>query len=203
MSDFDKLLNVIIIVLILVVIFNWLAPKLSCVNCDKIICKCDKMSVSIKGSKRSKRSKKSDSIKGYKRDPRYAGDSAYNNLSYTEEGPMASHVTSKGPIPKLDAERNLNDWSGSVTKGLALEDGVSESHARYCDSLAFAGMPTGASACTTLEETGRSYGTSDFIGLTSRKFCKARNLAVPGCDARQTPTQNITEWCDIGMDQLV
>jgi hypothetical protein len=96
----------------------------------------------------------------------------------------------------------IRDYS-SVIQDMSLEDGVGDSHKSYCDSLSFAGLPTGASSCTTLEETGRSYGTADFVGLTARKFCKARQLATPGEDARVTPSQNITEWCDIGMDELV
>lgn len=144
-----------------------------------------------------------DKIAGYQSNDRYTGDNGYNVIARDVVGPDPSHVASMGPIPKPIADQNLSDWSGSVTKGIALEDGVSESHQRYCDSLSFAGMPTGASACTTLEETGRSYGTSDFVGLTARKFCKARQLAAPGCDARQTTSQNITEWCNVDMNELV
>lgn len=145
----------------------------------------------------------SDEIPDYKSNSRFTGDNAYNVIENDVTGPDPSHVTSMGPIPRPAADQDLSDWSGSVTKGIALEDGVSESHQRYCDSLSFAGMPTGASSCTTLEETGRSYGTSDFVGLTARKFCKARQIASPGCDARQTPSQNITEWCNVDMDELV
>lgn len=133
----------------------------------------------------------------------YAGDTSYNRISQDVVGPNPDHVTSMGPIPAPAAYQNLSDWQGSMTKGMALEDGVSESHARYCDSLSFAGMPTGASACITLEETGRSEGSANFVGLTARKFCKARQLAAPGCDARQTPSHMPTEWCNIDMDGLV
>jgi hypothetical protein len=142
-------------------------------------------------------------IQGYKPDSKYTGDNSFNMIANDVTGPDPSHVASMGPIPRPAAEKNMSDWSGSITKGIALEDGVSDSHQRYCDSLSFAGMPTGASSCTTLEETGRSYGTSDFVGLTARKFCKARQLASPGCDSRQTPSQNITEWCNIDMNELV
>jgi hypothetical protein len=65
------------------------------------------------------------------------------------------------------------------------------------------GVPTGASSCTTLEETGRSYGTANYVGLTGPKWCKARQLATPAPDARVTPSQNIEEWCNIAMDALV
>ena len=133
-----------------------------------------------------------------------AGDDSISNYrSQDVSGHNSKNVTSMGPIPKVPSDKNMSDWQGSITKGMSLEEGVSESHARYCDSLSFAGMPTGASSCTTLEENGRSEGTANFVGLTARKFCKARQLAAPGCDARQTPSHMPTEWCNIDMDGLV
>ena len=138
-----------------------------------------------------------------KKNSGYTGDTSYNYIAQDVVGPNPAHVSSMGPIPKPVANQNMADWQGSITKGMALEDGVSESHSRYCDSLSFAGMPTGASSCTTLEETGRSEGTANFVGLTSRKFCKARQYAAPGCDARQTPSHMPTEWCNIDEDSHI
>ena len=111
------------------------------------------------------------------------------------------HVVGSGPqLP--DSPETASDYQDAVKK-MALETGVDESHKRYCDSLSFAGMPTGSSACTLLEETGRSYGTADYVGLTARKFCKARQLATPADDARVTPSYDVIEWCNVDMDELV
>jgi hypothetical protein len=86
---------------------------------------------------------------------------------------------------------------------MSLEVEVGASHKRYCNSLSFAGLPTGSSACTELEETGRSINTSNFVGLTARKFCKARNLAIPAAYARTTSSKDIIEWCGIPDDSLI
>jgi hypothetical protein len=112
-----------------------------------------------------------------------------------------NHVTGAGPIyPPGDA---INQDYQESTKKMALEDTVGTSHQKWCDSLNFNGLSTGASSCTTLEETGRSYGTADFVGLTARKFCKARQMATPADDSRVTPSQSIEEWCHIAMDSLI
>jgi hypothetical protein len=124
----------------------------------------------------------------------------FNREGMTSENTL-KHITTAGPLPK-NAGEAPDDYS-AVIKDMSLETNVSESHKSYCDSLAFAGLPTGASSCTTLEETGRSYGTADFVGLTSRKFCKARQLATPASDSRRTPSHVSKEWCDIDMDELV
>ena len=116
------------------------------------------------------------------------------------QGP--DHVTGSGPLPPITKSLS-QDYSGDAIKEMSLETEVDDSHQRWCDQLSFAGLPTGASSCTTLEETGRSYGTADFVGLTARKFCKARQLAVPAPDARFTPSQNIVEWCDMPSDSLI
>lgn len=90
-----------------------------------------------------------------------------------------------------------------ATKNMGLESNVAESHKKWCTALSQNGMSTGASSCSTLEETGRSYGTSDYVGLTSRKWCKARLLAKPADDARVTPSSDVLEQCDISMDSLI
>jgi hypothetical protein len=131
------------------------------------------------------------------------GDSTYIKPPSDKTGPNIDNVEKSEGIPFAAGYSNLSDWQGSITQGMALEDGVSESHSRYTDSLSFAGMPTGASSSTTLEETGRSEGTSNYVGLTARKFCKARQIAAPGCDARQTPSYTPTEYCNVGMEELI
>jgi hypothetical protein len=86
---------------------------------------------------------------------------------------------------------------------MGLEPSVESSHKKWSNALSLNGMSTGASSSTMLEETGRSYGTSDYVGLTSRKWCKARRLAQPADDSRVTPSSDVLEHCDISMDSLI
>jgi hypothetical protein len=94
-------------------------------------------------------------------------------------------------------------YSGDTVQKMALEPSIQQSQKDYIDGLGFAGLPTGSSHESVLEETGRSYGTSDFVGLTQRKFCKARQMAVPDENARTVPTSTTKEWCHIDMDELI
>lgn len=110
-------------------------------------------------------------------------------------------VTGAGPVP-LSAAVEAQDYQ-EVSKQMGVDQTIGDSHQEWCNSLNMNGIPTGASSCTTLEETGRSYGTANYVGLTGRKWCKARQLATPALDARVTPSQNILEYCDVGMDELV
>lgn len=107
-----------------------------------------------------------------------------------------------GPtIPTLSG-----DYSGETIQEMSYGadvDNVKNSHQEYIEGLGFAGLPGSSSHDTVLEETGRSYGTSDFVGLTARKFCKARQLATPDMDARTVPTETVKEWCSIDMNELV
>lgn len=95
------------------------------------------------------------------------------------------------------------DYSGDTVQQMALEPEVIKSQQDYLGGLGFSGLPTGSSHDTTLEETGRSYGTASFVGLTQRKFCKARQMATPAPHARSVPTETIKEWCNVDMDELV
>lgn len=112
-----------------------------------------------------------------------------------------AQVTGSGPQPP-PGSLSTQDWQ-SATEDIGVDQSVSDSHQDWCNSLTMNGVPTGASSCTTLEETGRSYGTANYVGLTGPKWCKARQLATPAPDARVTPSQNIEEWCNIAMDALV
>lgn len=98
---------------------------------------------------------------------------------------------------------NDGNYSGDVVQKMALEPEVAKSQEDYINGLGFAGLPTGSSHETVLEETGRSYGTSDFVGLTSRKFCKARQIATPAMESRTVPTETVKEWCSVSMSDLV
>jgi len=112
-----------------------------------------------------------------------------------------AQVTGYGPQPP-PATVLTQDWQSTVTD-IGTDQSIGDSHKDWCNSLTMNGVPTGASSCTTLEETGRSYGTANFHGLTARKWCKARQLATPAPDSRVTPSQNIKEWCNIDMDELI
>lgn len=95
------------------------------------------------------------------------------------------------------------NYSGDTVQKMALEPQVIQSQKDYIDGLGFSGLPTGSSHETVLEETGRSYGTANFHGLTQRKWCKARQLATPSSDSRVVPTETIREWCSVDLDELV
>ena len=110
-------------------------------------------------------------------------------------------VGTPGYGPKIVSDDG--DFSGDVIQKLSLEPSILQSQKDYIDGFGFSGLPTGSSHDTLLCEVGRSYGTADFVGLTQRKFCKARQLATPAPDARFVPTATIKEWCDIGMDELI
>jgi len=115
-----------------------------------------------------------------------------------------SRVMGGGPSSPPAAQMT-QDYS-AMTQSMALEqgsEGPKASHEKWVDSLIMNGMATGASSNTVLEETGRSYGSSDYVGLTARKFCKARQLAAPADDARQTTSYDSEEYCDIKMDELI
>jgi hypothetical protein len=98
---------------------------------------------------------------------------------------------------------NTGDFSGDMIQKLSLDPEIIKSQKEYINGFGFSGLPTGSSHDTTLEETGRSYGTADFVGLTQRKFCKARQLAKPTAGARFVPSETIKEWCDIDMNELI
>lgn len=95
------------------------------------------------------------------------------------------------------------NYSGDTVQKMSLEPQVIQSQQNYIDGLGFAGLPTGSSQETVLEELGRDGMSANFVGLTARKFCKARQLAAPSIDARQVPSETIKEWCSVDMDELV
>ena len=218
MSDnVDSVLWGIIVVLLLVVVWKWYNQ-----SCDEdmltLTCGCKKGRCRCRGM-----ASKTVQRKGYCQGgddcdcgcppmecdcPRYcncqknAQGCGTEGMSSNEKA--LERVSGKGADTKT-ASQMTQDYS-AVTKSMALEsgsDGPKASHDRWCESLAMSGMSTGASACSVLEETGRSYGSSDYVGLTARKFCKARQLAAPADDARQTSSYGVEEHCDIDMNELI
>jgi hypothetical protein len=212
-TQLDNVLTGVIIVLVMIVVWRWYSTSSSCGSGLRMTCGCkmgqcrcrgtswgpsggDMLQRTMTGATASKPAEKS----------KLAGLVALETAG-SKEGmtdPMEeriARVQNDGPIWR-ESEMVEGDFDAAV-KDMALEVSVDASHKRYCDSLSFAGMPTGASACTTLSEVGRSINTSNFVGLTARKFCKARNLAVPGESARGTSSWTADQYCDIQMDELI
>ena len=216
-SEIDNTLSGVIVILLLFVMWGWHSGKSSCGEARiRMDCRCRPGSCRCRGYSRIPRNvvqpvaqpdvqpdvqvdQPADVSKPVEKLDQKETFDVENDLARQVHG--YAHVTESGPTPN-PADFATDDYE-STTIDMALESGVEESHKRYCNSLSFAGLPTGSSSCTTLEETGRSYGTADFVGLTARKFCKARQLATPADDVRTTPSQSIVEWCDINMDDLI
>jgi hypothetical protein len=186
--EIDSVLSGIIVLLLIIVVWKWygdLSPcgqssmTLSC-GCIRGNCRCRDISRVSKPKHTS------------------CNNTVHENFKISHD---KNQVTGSGyhPIPASKMTQNYQE----VTKEMGLESGVGDSHKKWCDALSYNGLTTGASSCTTLEETGRSYGTADFVGLTSRKWCKARQMATPAPDSRVTPSHDVEEWCDIDMDELV
>ena len=175
MSDkIDNLLTGVIILLVMVVMWKWYQDP-ACADGVRLSCGCEQHKCECK------------------KEP------------FSDKVPPLSRreflATHRAP-DKLASAVLAGDYNAAV-KDMSLEVEVGASHKRYCDALSFAGLPTGSSACTELEETGRSINTANFVGLTARKFCKARNLAVPGEGARVTSSKDIIEWCGMPQDSLI
>lgn len=211
----DNALSGVIVFLLLFVVWKWHINQSSCgksrfrldCGCMQGECRCRGYSRRSRRRRRPRPSCSTESKQAEKKEQTVEGGGLGQKETMTVENQLAKQihaherVTTAGPTPN-PADFATDDYE-STTIDMALESGVEESHQRYCNSLSFAGLPTGSSSCTTLEETGRSYGTADFVGLTARKFCKARQLATPAPDVRTTPSQSIVEWCDVGMDELI
>ena len=228
MTDIDCILTGVIILLLVIVVWKWYDNKTTCDRSDIILqCGCKNGRCRCRGRARVSVMRPGKCPGGkqcicgntlgncrcpyscncqrkarliYKRNSGFEGLDGVEGLKNSNQSIM-NHITGSGPLP-VPGDVINQDYS-DATKKMALENEVGSSHQKWCDSLNFNGLSTGASSCTTLEETGRSYGTADFVGLTARKFCKARQMATPADDARTTPSQNITEWCNIPLDSLI
>lgn len=190
----DSILSGVIVLLLIIVVWKWYSDScdensmvMSC-GCKKGRCRCRgviKTSVPIGGGCQG-------------------GITGREGMSIGDIGDAINRVTGGGPSSSTAAQMT-QDYS-AMTQKMALEqgsEGPKASHEKWVDSLMMNGMATGASSNTLLEETGRSYGSSDYVGLTARKFCKARQLAAPADDARQTTSYDSEEYCNIKMDELI
>ena len=134
----------------------------------------------------------------YTNRPQY--DGMTDNNKYTVKS-CGKKIGTPGYSPIIIPDKG--NYSGDTVQKMSLESEIYKSQNDYINGLGFAGLPTGSSHETVLEETGRSYGTADYVGLTARKFCKARQMATPAEDARTVPTETVKEWCNIDMMELV
>jgi hypothetical protein len=207
-TEFDNVLSGVIVLLLIIVIYKWYVSRTSCGNqsgrllcgCRRGYCKCGRRPRMAGGCEIKCRG-------GYRCScgcpPNRCRCSMgcvcrQSNREGLADPSAEARVTSSAPYDISGTQ----DYA-EATKKMSLEQDVSDSHQKWCDALTFNGLSTGASACTTLEETGRSYGTSDFVGLTARKWCKARQLATPAPDSRIIPSQENMEYCNVQMDELI
>ena len=195
-EQFDNILTGIIILLVILVVWKWYGnnsecdsgeTKLSC-GCNLGKCMCQKARIH-----------QSNAMGGNQRvSSRYSSEGMTDNRAI----PMDSNgVITSAPTDSIDV--SSNDSYSETTKNMGLEQEVSDSHKRYVNDLYSSGLPTGASAASILEETGRSYGTADYHGLTKRKWCKARQMATPADGSRVVPSHDILENCNITLTDLV
>jgi hypothetical protein len=219
-EEIDSILSGVIILLLIIVVWKWYkgsstcgqsSMSLSC-GCNNGQCKCRGMSrVSIPRHKcRGGRQCPCGSPIGRCNcGPQCMCQKRRSNPSKNTEG-MKNYCSQSSNLQKVGTPgyqpmivSDDGNYSGDTVQKMALEPEVLKSQQDYIDGFGFSGMATGSSHETTLEETGRSYGTSDFVGLTQRKWCKARQLATPASDARTVPTETIKEWCNIDMEELI
>jgi hypothetical protein len=197
----DSVLTGMIILLVLIVVWKWhqgssygTGLKLSC-RCSGGKCRCSGSTWGPAprrpGGKACSRPVRSREGMQDKREP-------FSSLAEREK-----IAASSGSTKVANDILSGGSYSDEAVKNMGLEADVGASHKRYCDSLSFSGMPTGASSCSELEETGRSINTSNFVGLTARKFCRARALATPGPTARTTSSKDIIENCGIDENDLI
>jgi hypothetical protein len=195
-EQFDNILTGIIILLVILVVWKWYGDKADCNSGEiKLSCGCKPGKCRCRGGSRV-------------RMPGAGGSCNGQSAKKVENmvGPDGVPVDSKGIItttPTDTIDPNTDDSYSEITKQMSLEQEVTDSHSRYVNDLYTSGLPTGASASSILEETGRSYGTADFHGLTARKWCKARQMATPGAGSRVVPSHDILENCNISLTDLV
>jgi hypothetical protein len=186
-EQFDNILTGIIILLVILVVWKWYVDRAGCGGKEiKLSCGCTPGKCRCKVMTRISKpvQPKSKCIEGM------------SGVPTDSKG-----IITSAPTDTIDV--STDDSYSEATKRMGLEQEVSDSHKRYVNDLYTSGLPTGASAASILEETGRSYGTADFHGLTARKWCKARQMATPASGSRVVPSQDITENCNITLTDLV
>ena len=196
-EEIDSILSGVIILLLIVVVWKWYKSQMTCGESSmNLSCGCKYGKCKCRGLARvsAPRNRYIDPSRGC----------IYSKLrSQSQEGmnDCGKQIGTPGYEPKI--VQDDGNYSGEIVQQMALEPEVIKSQQDYLNGLGFSGLPQGSSQETVLEETGRSYGTADYVGLTSRKWCKSRALAQPDANARQVPTETIKEWCDIDMNELI
>jgi hypothetical protein len=196
-EQFDNILSGIIILLVILVVWKWYCDETNCDSGEiKLACVGDTDKYRCKGMTRTRQPHTRDCT-GVK--PKCgSSEGMFGTGSVPTD---ANGIITSAPTDTIDV--SSDDSYSEATKRMGLEQGVSESHERYVNDLYSSGLPTGASAASILEETGRSYGTADFHGLTARKWCKARQMATPAAGSRVVPSHDILENCNITLTDLV
>jgi hypothetical protein len=196
-EQFDNILTGIIILLVILVVWKWYGNRAGCGSGEiKLSCGCETGKCRCKGMTHT-RQPRVDSNKGVKPKCKLS-----ERMVGADGVPMNSNnIITSAPTDTIDISTD-NSYS-EATQRMGLEQDVSDSHKRYVNDLYSSGLPTGASASSILEETGRSYGTADFHGLTARKWCKARQMATPAAGSRVVPSHDILENCNITLTDLV
>jgi hypothetical protein len=189
-EEIDNLLSSIIIVLLIVVVWKWYQGSGKCGQ-DRMTlsCGCKNSKCKCQGVTRVSRRKL------YQPDIREHMDGGFQKQYENKQIGTPGHEPKVIPID--------DDYSGDTVQQMALEPEVLRSQQDYLDGLGFSGLPTGSSHETTLEETGRSAGTSNFVGLNQRKLCKSRQLVTMGPNARTVPSETNEEWCNIDENDLI
>jgi hypothetical protein len=218
-AEIDSVLTGIIILLLIIVVWKWMKGKsmyrntnnmsLAC-GCRNGLCRCRgrirKPNICCGCNQYKSRclcgmgmhiDKENSCVKDAARNNGIK-EAMANSCATTCEVP---DIGTPGFQPKIVSD--TGDFSGDTIQQLSLDPEIYNSQKAYIEGFGFSGLPTGSSHETLLSETGRSYGTANFVGLTQRKFCKARQMATPAPDARQVPTQTEQEWCHINMDELI
>jgi hypothetical protein len=197
-EQFDNILTGIIILLVILVVWKWYGNKTDCGGVEiKLSCGCEPGKCRCKGMSSIRQPLVGDSTQDVK-----------SKCGHSEgmKGTSGVPMDSNGIITSVlddTIDISADDSYSDATKRMGLEQEVSDSHARYVNDLYSSGLPTGASASSILEETGRSYGTADFHGLTARKWCKARQMATPAAGSRVVPSYDILENCSISLTDLI
>lgn len=162
-KEIDKLLSGIIIILLIVVVWKWFQDRGSCSKSRMLLsCGCEHGKCKCRGVVQMPAPRANKPSNCQKPD--------IHKESMTDDG----------------AEMREN--YSSVIEEMSLEDSVKESQGKYVESLVENNIAQGASHNTIAEETGRSWGTSNFLGLTQRKWDKVRCLIKVNDDSRSVPS---------------
>jgi len=162
-KEIDKLLSGIIIILLIVVVWKWFQDRGSCSKSRLLLsCGCEHGKCRCRGV------------------AQVPVPRANNSGGCQRPAIRKEYMT--------DAGAEVHGDYSSVIEEMSLEDSVKESQGKYVESLEVNKLAQGASHNTIAEETGRSYGTADFHGLTQRKWDMVRCQTEVGDDARSVPT---------------